>query len=323
MNDISAFMNGVVQQLGTAEGTGAPSRLNVTSEMLSVYQAGRIKQRRRATKSEMEGRAAFLIDYAVAHAPVTVRQLFYAATVVGLIEKSESGYAKVQAQVLNLRREGRLPYRCIADATRYMRKAKSFDGWEDALQETARIYRKNLWLDTGIDVEIWLEKSALAGVLAPVTIEYDVPLMPTGGYTSETFAHEAVARQRGSGDVLMIYALYDFDRSGQDASRSLQEKVERFGREYDVSVLFEPLGLSEQQVTELRLPTRPAKRNTTADQRWPHAFAAELDAIPPDTIRDMVREAIERHLPAEQLAFLKQVEAEERETLMQFIGRAA
>ena len=90
-----------------------------------TYQASNIK-RRRATKAEMETRAQFLIDYATDHRPVTARQLFYAATVHDLIEKSESGYNKVQAQVLTLRREGRLPYYCIADATRYMRRGIAF-----------------------------------------------------------------------------------------------------------------------------------------------------------------------------------------------------
>jgi hypothetical protein len=287
-----------------------------------VYQASPIK-RNRATKAEMRARADFLISYAKTHPPVTVRQLFYAATVVGLIEKSESGYCKVQAQTLSLRREGRLPYHCIADATRYMRKAASFDGWEDALADTAKIYRKNLWADTDLEVEIWLEKSALAGVLMPVTEEFDVPLMPTGGYTSETFAHEAVNRLKGTGRTLIVYSLYDFDRSGRDATASLKEKVERFGSEYGVPVIFDALGLTEAQVTKLNLPTRPAKRKTTADKRWPFSFAAELDAIPPDTLRAIVREAIERHLPAHELAFLKKVEAAERKTLLEFIGREA
>jgi hypothetical protein len=286
---------------------------------MSVYQASPIK-RTRATKDEMEERASFLIRYALAQEPVTARQLFYAATVAGLIDKTEAGYSKVQTQVLALRRTGRMPYRCIADATRYMRKEPSFDGWQAALRDTALIYRKNLWAHSETEVEIWLEKSALAGVLMPVTAEYDVPLMPTGGYTSETFAHSAVARLAGSGKRLVVYALYDFDRSGQDASRSLQEKVERFGRDYGVNVTFEALGLSEAQVVAMNLPTRPAKRNTTADQRWPHDFAAELDAIPPDTLRAMVKAAVERHLPAGELAYLKEVEAAERETLLHFIG---
>jgi len=282
-------------------------------------------KRRRATQDEMEERAEFLIDYARDHGPVTVRQLFYAATVARIpgIDKTEAGYNKVQVQVLDLRRRGRMAYSRVSDSTRYMRRPRTYDGWEDALQSTAAFYRKSLWADSAEEVEIWLEKSALAGVLYPVTSEYDVPLMPTGGYSSETFAYSAVDNLRHSGKTLVVYALYDFDRSGQDAALSLQEKVERFGAEFDVPVQFHQLGLDYHQVKALGLPTRPAKRNTPADQRWPYDFAAELDAIPPDTIREMVRSAIEQHLPSDQLAYLKQVEAEERATLMQFIGRAA
>lgn len=287
-----------------------------------TYQAGRIK-RARATADEMEQRAAFLIDYADRHGPVTVRQLFYQATVAGLpgIEKTEDGYNKVQAQVLSLRRAGRLPYNKIADATRYMRKPRTFNGWEDALETTARIYRKSLWADSDEAVEIWLEKSALAGVLYPVTSELDVPLMPTGGFTSETFAHGAVEALRGTGKKLVVYALYDFDRSGQDASLSLREKVERFGYEYDVPVRFNHLGLTAFQVGYMNLPTRPPKRSTVADQRWPHDFAAELDAIAPDDLRAMVREAVEEHLSPWELHQLQLAEKAERETLNAFIGR--
>ena len=40
-----------------------------------VYEASLVK-RNRATNAEMEERAEFLIDYAEAHGPVTVRQLY-------------------------------------------------------------------------------------------------------------------------------------------------------------------------------------------------------------------------------------------------------
>lgn len=291
---------------------------------MRVYRASPIK-RRRATQDEMAERETFLTDYAVAHGPITVRGLYYQAEVHGIpgIDKSESGYRKIQAQVLKLRREKRLPYAAIADATRYMRKPRTFDGWEAALRDTAALYRKSLWAGTGIEVEIWIEKSALAGVIFPVTSEFDVPLMPTGGFTSETFAHEAVAGLEGAGQDLVVYALYDFDRSGRDAAHSLREKVHRFGSEYGVRVEFHHLGLTHEQVVDMGLPTRPAKRTTRADQRWPFAFAAELDAIPPDTLRAMVRAAIERHLPPDELAHLRRIERAERETLLEFIGEVA
>jgi hypothetical protein len=51
--------------------------------MLQSYKASPIN-RRRATANEMEERAAFLINYAVAHGPVTVRGLYYQAEVHGV-----------------------------------------------------------------------------------------------------------------------------------------------------------------------------------------------------------------------------------------------
>ena len=79
----------------------------------TLYAASRI----RATKAEMEERAEFLIDYAEEHGPVTVRGLYYQAEVRGLpgIDKEENSYAKIQRQVLNLRRAGQLGYEYIAD----------------------------------------------------------------------------------------------------------------------------------------------------------------------------------------------------------------
>lgn len=289
-----------------------------------VYGASTIK-RRRASRAEMAAREAFLAGYANRHGPMTVRGLYYQAEVAGLpgIDKSESAYRKVQAQVLAMRQQGRLGYDRISDATRMMRKPRTFDGWEAALEDTARLYRKNLWAGTDVEVELWIEKSALAGVIYPVTAEYDVPLMCTGGFSSETFAHDAVSDLRGSGRRLIVLSLYDFDRAGQDAAKSLQEKVERFGHDYDVEVEFHRLGLSHDQVHSFDLPTRPCKRITPADRRWPFDFAAELDAIPPDTLRSMVRGAIEGWLPRRELDQLKCIEAAEREMLMAFIGRVA
>jgi hypothetical protein len=159
-----------------------------------LYEASPVNPRRRATAAEMDERADFYIRYAGEHGPVTVRQLYYRAGVEGVagIDKTDGGYAKVQRQVLALRRAGHLPYRDIADASRWMRKPATWDSVEEALRETAATYRKALWRDQGVSVEIWLEKKALAGVIYPVTEQYDIALMPTLGFTSETFAFEAI-----------------------------------------------------------------------------------------------------------------------------------
>ena len=52
--------------------------------------------------------------------------------------------------------------------------ATQFNSVEQALRDTAALYRKNLWTDAGSYAEIW-QKDALAGVVYPVTSMYDVP----------------------------------------------------------------------------------------------------------------------------------------------------
>jgi len=123
--------------------------------------------------------------------PCTVRQVFYQCSVAGLVEKEESGYRKVQRELLRMRRQGRIPYGWIADNTRWMRKPRTHNGLADALDYVARNYRQSVWASLDDYVEVWCEKDALAGVLLDVTAVYDVPLMVARGYSSETFAQAA------------------------------------------------------------------------------------------------------------------------------------
>jgi len=58
--------------------------------------------------------------------PMTVRQLFYQATIRGLVEKEENGYQKVQTDLTVMRRAGDLPYHWLADNTQWQRKPRTF-----------------------------------------------------------------------------------------------------------------------------------------------------------------------------------------------------
>ena len=135
----------------------------------AVYEAYPIK-RHRSTKREVWQRRLHL--YGIVHKmrPMTVRQVFYQATVHEIVEKTDAGYAKVQTDLVVMRKDGMLPYDWIADNTRWQRKPETFSSVEQALQDTARFYRKALWADADAYVEVWLEKDALAGVVYPVTL---------------------------------------------------------------------------------------------------------------------------------------------------------
>jgi len=149
----------------------------------AVNAARRIK-RCRATKAEMQERQQALYDIIAEQKPMTVRQVFYQATVRGIVEKAETGYDKVQRDLVEMRREGTLPYGWLADNTRWQRKPRTYDSLEQALFEASHLYRRNLWSDAKAYVEIWLEKDALAGVIDSVTYRYESPFDYVASSTS-------------------------------------------------------------------------------------------------------------------------------------------
>ena len=282
------------------------------------YQASPIK-RVRATKGGMAMRRIALYRLIDEMKPMTVRQVFYQATVRGLIDKTEAGYSKIQTTLVAMRRDGFLPYDWLVDNTRWQRKPRTFSSVEHALNETARLYRKALWDDVAAYVEIWLEKDALAGVLLPVTAKYDVPLMVARGYASLSFLHEAAEYISDLEVPAYIYHFGDFDPSGVNAG----EKIEQTLREMapDAEIHFQRVAVTPAQIRELELPTRPTKASDSRSKGFGE-ISVELDAIAPDDLRFLAEDVIERHLPADQFRVLKVAEESERQLIGGLVAMA-
>jgi hypothetical protein len=275
------------------------------------YQASPIK-RRRATKAEVEGRRDALLEIVSEMSPMTVRQVFYQATVRGIVEKSEAGYTKVQTDLVLMRRSGDLPYDWLADNTRWQRKPSSYDSVQEALNETARLYRKSLWRDVDAYVEVWLEKDALSGVVYPITSMYDVPLMVARGYASLSFLHSA-AEYIDSLDVpTYIYHFGDFDPSGVNAGEKIEETLKELAP--GAEIYFERCAVTPSQIRAWSLPTRPTKLTDSRSKNFGD-ISVELDAIEPDLLRHLVEQTIQRHLPADQFKVLMAAEESERQLL--------
>jgi hypothetical protein len=247
--------------------------------------------------------------------PMTVRQVFYRLAVDGTVPKTDAstGYGTVQRLLVEMRRSGAVPYAWIADSTRWMRKPRTFDSMEAALQITAETYRRSLWAESSDYVEIWIEKDALAGVVLDVTAEFDVPLMVTRGYSSLSFVQSAAAAINARDQLTFVYYLGDHDTSGLDISRTLEENLIEFT---DGLVDFERIAVNEEQIADMGLPSRPTKKTDSRAKNFV-GDSVELDAIPAPEIRRLVRDAIERHVDQHQLAVLQKIEAEERRQLLE------
>jgi hypothetical protein len=284
---------------------------------MTAYQTSLIK-RHRSTKVEIEQRRQQLYDIVSAGWPMTVRQVFYQATVRGIVEKAESGYAKVQTDLTVMRRADDLPYGWLADNTRWQRKPNTFNSVKDALKETARFYRKALWADADSYVEIWLEKDALAGVVYPVTDAYDVPLMVARGYASLSFLHNAAEYINDLIVPAYIYHLGDFDPSGVNAGEKIEETLMDMAP--DAEIYFERIAVTEQQITAWNLPTRPTKATDSRSKNF-GSISVELDAIDPNRLRRIVSNAIEEHLPKHQFEVLKAAEESERKLIARLVSK--
>ena len=238
-----------------------------------------------------------LVRLASTMAPASVRQLFYAATTEGIIAKTETAYQRVVNRLKDLRLSGRVPWSQIADRTRWQRKPRTFHGIAVAIAHTRRTYRRAVWFDLPVRVFVVLEKDALAGVVGEVTEEYDVSLLVTRGFSSLSFVHslgEDVTFYAERGVEVVVHALGDLDPSGMLAHEAFEGRLTEWCPAD--SFRFERLAVTRREVDDWALPTRPTKASThTAG--WAGGASVELDAIPPDRLRALVRDAIEQHVP--------------------------
>jgi hypothetical protein len=276
-----------------------------------AYPASRIK-RRRATQDEMSTRRRRIKEIVEHDQPMTVRQVYYQAVVHRIVGKTENDYDKVQNLLTELRRSGEIPYEWIIDEGRYARQPYTVEGIVQALNDTRRGYRKDPWQDTPEYLQIWIEKTALVGVLEPVTDEYDVPLMAAIGYSSISFLHEAGVHLSYLDYPIYIYQLGDLDPSGAQAAEVIEKDLRDFGGA--AAIHFERIAITPEQIVEFGLQPalRPTKRSDPRYSWFVERYgnvevlnsgqlSCELDAIRPTDLRSLVRQTIERHLPRDRL----------------------
>ncbi len=82
----------LVQMTSTPPYKDKFTRESVQAELNRFYYDTAQVTMHRSTKAEVEQRRPDLYDIVAAMEPMTVRQVFYQATVRGLVEKAESGY---------------------------------------------------------------------------------------------------------------------------------------------------------------------------------------------------------------------------------------
>jgi hypothetical protein len=164
------------------------------------------------------------------------------------------------------------------------------------LLSAAQSYREDLWQDQSHRPEVWIEKAALIGVIAPVCGRWRVPHMAARGYPSHSELYVAGKRLQAissEGQTPIVFYLGDHDPSGLDMTRSLRDELTLYGRS-PVEVI--RLGLNLSQVWGLDLPPNPAKeydaRYSKYVEETEQTSSWELDALSPTFIDGLLEDAV-------------------------------
>ncbi|MEV6323936.1 hypothetical protein AB0M45_22490 [Nocardia sp. NPDC051787] len=278
---------------------------------MSIYATSHIKRPRR-TNAEIAEIDDIIYRVAEAEHPLTIRGAFYRVMSLGAVPKTEQGYAVVQRRVLAMRRGGRISYHWFRDGTRWAFRPQTWRNVDAALDDAASSYRRSLWKDQGVHLEVWSEKDAITSVVSGVTDEWDVPLRIARGFSSESFLWQTARDIVADRKPAVIYQLGDHDPSGVAAWEHTQRRLREFAPKVDFT--FERLAVTEAQIEDYGLPTRPTKKSDSRARNF-DGRSVEVDALPSPVLRELVGNAIEQWIAPHELRMSRMVERSERDLL--------
>ena len=285
---------------------------------------------KRSTKAELDALKGRMVRIAKATHPLSVRNLFYQLTGDDgsgvTVDKTEAAYKRIVRLKGQLCHARSIPWNFFSDSTRIAYDNDGYEGLGDTvfLDRVQSMYRRNYWSTTGIYPQLWVEARSLSPTLAGTARALGVSLYPSGGMSSDTFAHEAAVEAIHTGHERMVVVYVgDYDPAGLQIADTLETKLIEhldYAAEDDdldaPELTFERVAVTEQQIIDHGLPTKPVKA-TQSRKKYDISQSVEAEAMRPDTLRRIVTDAFEPMIDRQALEQMRAVEASERNDLGQ------
>jgi hypothetical protein len=243
---------------------------------------------------------------------VTLRQLSYRLVARELLPNSTNAYKSLSRYTAQARRAGTFP--SLMDRTRTIHRHTSFSGPGQALEWLARIYRRDRTEGQPFSLYLGVEKAGIVEQLQEWFGDLGAPVLALGGYGSQSYVDDVIEDVESSRRPAVLLYAGDHDASGEDIDRDF---VARTGCWAEVR----RVALSAEQVEEHELPPQPGK---TTDSRAAGFIArhgrlvqVELDALPPDALRQLFADAIAEYWNENAHSVALGQELEDRRTLEQ------
>ena len=231
---------------------------------------------------------------------LTLRGLHYQLVGLGMTNDIQH-YKRVVSAMESARWDGLIRFEAFSDLDRTMigitaseitNVYEKIDEAKEQVKLWIHSYRKNKWENQPYYPEVLIEKKALQKIFEGPCKRWKVSIGACKGYPSLTFLHDMSERlreaeQNGKEPIILYFG--DYDPSGEDIPRSIQENLKRF---LGFEVELRRIALSEDQVKEWRLPHAPVKQSDSRTANWDGLGQVELDAVKPEKLIELCDSAI-------------------------------
>jgi hypothetical protein len=274
-----------------------------------------------------------VLDEYAAHLPLTIRQIFYRLVGAFAYPKDEKDYKRLCEYLNRARRAKLIDFDDIRDdgvsvlASRFYDNPERF--WDDAVRR-AKSYRRNRQQGQRHYVELWCEAAGMMPQLERVADDFSVPVYSSGGFVSASAVWEMREHALKQNRPTVILHVGDFDPSGASIFTAMSEDAGAFVEADRViatqRIIPVRVALTGAQILQHKLPTAPPKPKKDgsgdyADSRaknWMKTPEARMvggtvqaEALPPDVLADIVRDAIEEWFDLDRMK--QEIETEQRD----------
>ncbi|NUY01704.1 hypothetical protein [Paraburkholderia youngii] len=251
------------------------------------------------------------------HLPLTCRQVFYRLVAAHRYPKTNNAYNKLCAHLANARRARVIPFDAIRDDGVDRTGAQCYAGtghFIKACRHTAsEAFRLDRQDGQAQRLYVWCETGGMVPQLARVCDPFGIDVVSSGGFDSVSVKH-SLAREFSESDVpVRVLHLGDHDPSGVHLYLALQEDITAFCETFGGEVTFERVAVLPSHVDMFGLDTAPPK---STDRRRFEGETVQAEALPPDTLAEILGQAVKSHLD---VSIYDQIMAEEATQRMRLI----
>lgn len=264
--------------------------------------------------------------------PMTARQIFYRLVGNYGYEKTEQAYERLTNYLVRARRTGIIPWKAIRDDGASVMEPVHYaseDAFWGRVRGMAQRYERDKLARQRADIRVYCEAAGMMPQLHQVCAPYSVAVYSCSGFDSLSAKYDLKEDCRRNftyrGKKTVILHLGDYDPSGEsifndglveDIHAFLQKDVAHKNPE-DIAV-FERVALLPEHIGLYGLETAPPKKSDSRTERGRGEVTCQLEALPPDTLADLLEDAITEHLDTD--VYEQDLEEEEQER--QRIARA-